>query len=220
MFTGIVEETGRIRTIEPFEGGARFVIDAAVVLEDASLGASIALNGCCLTVVELGEGHWAADAVIETMARTTLGDLSVGDPVNLERPVRLADRLGGHIVTGHIDGVGIITELSREADGSARIVVAIPSELARYVVEKGSIAIDGISLTVARVGDPIGGEATVAVTIAVIPHTQAVTTLGHRGVGSRLNIEVDTLAKYVERLLVGTSLTTVALALDRPSERN
>ncbi len=154
------------------------------------------------------------------MARTTLGDLSVGDAVNLERPVRLADRLGGHIVTGHIDGVGVITELSREADGSARIVVAIPSELARYVVEKGSIAIDGISLTVARVGDPIGGEATVAVTIAVIPHTQAVTTLGRRGVGSRLNIEVDTLAKYVERLLVGTSLTTVALALGRPSERN
>src|SRR3954466_14540628 len=124
MFTGIVEELGRVRRLDPHEGGARIEIDAAAVLEDAVLGASIAVNGCCLTVIELGDGWWAADAVEETMGRTSLGALTAGDRVNLERPVRLSDRLGGHIVQGHVDGVGEIAERERMADGSTRVVIS------------------------------------------------------------------------------------------------
>src|SRR3954462_227497 len=120
MFTGIVEERGAVRRLDPHQGGARIEIDAAVVLEDAVIGASIAVNGCCLTVVELGDGWWAADAVPETLVRTSLGALTVGDPVNLERPVRLADRLGGHVVQGHVDGVGEIVDLAPLPDGSTR----------------------------------------------------------------------------------------------------
>jgi riboflavin synthase len=198
MFTGIVEELGAVRAVTPNEGGARIEITARRVLEDAELGASIAVNGCCLTVVELGPDHWAADAVTETLDRTSLGSLRAGDPVNLERPVRLADRLGGHLVQGHVDAVGTVLHRAPLPDGSTRMAFAAPATVLRYVVEKGSITVDGISLTVAGVGDD-------AFEIAVIPHTLAVTTLGARQPGDPVNLEVDVVAKYVERLLVARS---------------
>jgi riboflavin synthase len=194
MFTGIVEELGRVRTIEPNQGGARVVIEAKLVLDDAELGASISVNGCCLTVVDFADGWWAADAVTETLDRTSLGALAAGDPVNLERPVRLSDRLGGHLVQGHVDGVGSLVERVPLPDGSTRMRFSSPDGLLRYVVEKGSIAIDGISLTVAALHDD-------GFDIAVIPHTLAVTSLGTKQPGDPVNLEVDVLAKYVERLL-------------------
>jgi riboflavin synthase len=196
MFTGIVEEQGRVRRVEPREGGARLEFDARTVLDDADIGDSIAVNGCCVTVVERGEGWWAADAVIETLERTALGSLAVGDPVNFERPMRLADRLGGHLVQGHVDAVGRIEGRDPLPDGSTRLRFSAPADLLRYVVEKGSITVDGVSLTVA-------GVATDGFSVAVIPHTLAVTNLGVKGPGEPVNLEVDVLAKYVERLLDG-----------------
>jgi len=201
MFTGIVEELGRVRAIVPNAGGARIEIDATTVLDDATIGASIAVNGCCLTVVELGDGHWAADAVVETLARTNLGALAPGDPVNLERPVRLADRLGGHLVQGHVDGTGAVRAREPQPDGSELFAFDAPADVLRYVVHKGSITVDGISLTVAAVHED-------GFQIAVIPHTLAVTTLGARGTGARVNLEVDLIAKYVERLLVSDRSST------------
>jgi riboflavin synthase len=200
MFTGIVEELGTVRAVVPNAGGARIEIVAKTVLEDATLGASIAVNGCCLTVVELLDDGWVADAVTETLDRTSLGSLSVGAPVNLERPVRLADRLGGHVVQGHVDGVGALRERVALPDGSTRMTFTAPAAVLRYVVEKGSITVDGISLTVAALDDsPEDGASTFDV--AVIPHTLAVTTLGSKQPGDPINLEVDVLAKYVERLL-------------------
>ena len=196
MFTGIVEELGRIRTITETDGGRRLEIDASTVLDDVEIGDSIAVNGCCLTVVELADDHWAADAVTETLNRTSLGTFATGDAVNLERPVRVKDRLGGHIVQGHIDGVGTLAERDPLPDGSTRMRFAVPEELLRYVVEKGSITLDGISLTVAAFDD-----AASAVEVAVIPHTLSVTTLGPKQLGDPVNVEVDILAKHVERLL-------------------
>jgi riboflavin synthase len=199
MFTGIVEELGRVRAVVPNAGGARLEIAAATVLDDATLGASIAVNGCCLTVVELGDGYWAADAVVETLARTSLGTLAPGDPVNLERPVRLADRLGGHVVQGHVDATGTVHSRAPQADGSELFRFDAPAEVLRYVVHKGSITVDGISLTVAALHDEPEAR---GFSIAVIPHTLAVTTLGVRAPGALVNLEVDLIAKYVERLLV------------------
>lgn len=193
MFTGIVEELG---TVEGFTGG-RLQIRAQAVLADAQLGASIAVNGCCLTVVELDDATWTADVSSESLRRTTLGLLAPGDPVNLERPLALGARLGGHVVQGHVDVVGTVVAPAPD------LRVAMPAALARYVVEKGSITVDGVSLTVTTVtdvaDDPTGGDAEFGV--AVIPHTAAVTTLGRRGPGDSVNLEVDVLAKYVERLL-------------------
>ncbi len=145
-------------------------------------------------MVELADRWWAADAVTETLSRTSLGALAAGDPVNLERPVRLADRLGGHLVQGHVDAVGRIRSKERIADGSVTLWVDPPPELSRYLVEKGSITVDGVSLTVARVDDSGFG-------VALIPHTQEVTTLGPKGPGDPVNLEADVVAKYVERLL-------------------
>jgi riboflavin synthase len=196
MFTGIVEELGSVRAVTPNAGGARLEVVAKLVLDDAQLGASIAVNGCCLTVVELLDDGWAADAVTETLERTTLGSLAAGDPVNLERPVRLADRLGGHIVQGHVDGVGTLRARVALPDGSTRMTFTAPTALLRHVVEKGSITVDGISLTVAGFDD--GGG---TFDVAVIPHTLAVTTLGPKQPGDPVNLEADVLAKYVERLL-------------------
>ena len=206
MFTGLVEELGRVRAVTPNVTGARLEIEATTVLDDVTLGASIAVNGCCLTVVEWDEGGpearggpptwWAADAVEETLSRTCLGDLAPGDPVNLERPVRLSDRLGGHLVQGHVDGVGHIRERTPLPDGSTRVGVEAPAHLLRYVVEKGSIAVDGVSLTVAGT-DGTGFD------FALIPHTATVTTLGSKGVGAAVNLEVDLVAKYIERLAPG-----------------
>ena len=195
MFTGIIEELGTIRSLERNAEGARLVIEAGEVLGDARLGDSIAVNGCCLTVTDLGPDgtSWSADAVPETLDRTTLGTLRAGIRVNLERPVRLQDRLGGHLVQGHVDGVATITRAEPLDDGSTRLTFAAPPDLLRYVVEKGSIALDGTSLTVAALTD-LGFD------IAVIPHTLAHTTLGECQPGDRVNLEVDVLAKYVERL--------------------
>ena len=184
MFTGIVEELGTVVSRE----GPRLRIGAATVLDDIELGASIAVNGTCLTVVGWGESWWEADVVEETYARTALGDLQPGHRVNLERPVRVGDRLGGHLVQGHVDGVGEI--VTRAPD----LRIRCDRGLLRYVVEKGSITIDGISLTVVAPTDD-------GFTVAVIPHTSEVTTLGHKGPGDRVNLEVDVTAKYVERLL-------------------
>jgi riboflavin synthase len=201
MFTGIVEELGTVVSVTPVADGARIVIDASAVVADARIGDSIAVNGCCLTVVDLGDGRWAADAVTETLDRTALGSLTTGDRVNLERPVRVDDRLGGHIVQGHVDGVGELEARAPLPDGSTRMRFAVPDHLLRYVVEKGSITLDGVSLTVAAVDDDAG-----AVEIAVIPHTLAVTTLGPKTSGDPVNIEVDVLAKHVERLLTTREL--------------
>jgi riboflavin synthase len=198
VFTGIIEELGRVRAIHRREGGARVEIDATSVIADAAVGDSIAVNGCCVTVVELGDGWWAADAVIETLRRTALGALSPGDLVNLERPLRPADRLGGHLVQGHVDAVGRIVARAALPDGSSRFTFSAPPEVLRYVVEKGSIAVDGISLTVTAVDDE-------TFEVAVIPHTLAVTTLGHKDAGAPVNLEVDLVAKYVERLLTPIS---------------
>jgi riboflavin synthase len=184
MFTGIVEELGTVRSRD----GGRFVFSATTVTVGAQIGDSIAVNGCCLTVVELGEGWWAADAVDETLARTNLGELQPGDPVNLERPVRPVDRLGGHIVQGHVDAVGEVVSPAPD------LHVRMPEELTRYVVEKGSITVDGCSLTVVK-ALPDG------FTVAIIPHTAEVTTLGRKGPGDKVNLEVDLVAKYVERLM-------------------
>lgn len=188
MFTGIVEELGSVDAV----GAGRVRVAATTVLDGARPGDSIAVDGCCLTLVAQGPGWWEADVSDETLKRTTLGDRQPGDRVNLERPVRAQDRLGGHIVQGHVDGVGEVV------DAAPDLRVRVPLELLRYVVEKGSVAVDGVSLTVVGVLDD-------GFTVAVIPHTAAVTTLGRRGPGDRVNIEVDVTVKYVERLLAWNS---------------
>jgi riboflavin synthase len=184
MFTGIVEELGTFAGRD----GRRFRFDASVVTADAAVGGSMAVNGVCLTVVAADRAGWEADVVDETLARTSLGRLAPGDPVNLERPVRLADRLGGHLVQGHVDAVG---EVVAPAPGLA---IAVPPGGLRYLVPKGSVAVDGVSLTVVEAG--AGGFE-----VAVIPHTSDVTTLGRRRPGDPVNLEFDVIAKYVERLL-------------------
>jgi riboflavin synthase len=194
VFTGIVEELGVVRSLEPHATGARLEIAATKVLEDIRIGDSISLNGCCLTVVSTGAESYTVDVVEESLHVTTLGRLQPGERVNLERSVKLADRLGGHLVQGHVDGVA--TLLSRESltDASQMLRFTTPPEVLRYVVYKGSVAVDGVSLTVAGLDDA-------TFSIAVIPHTQAVTTLGFRRVGERVNVETDVIARYVERLL-------------------
>jgi riboflavin synthase len=184
MFTGIVEELGSVVSQSP----GRVRIAATTVLEGAVTGDSIAVDGCCLTLIEQGDGWWDADVSDETLKRTTIGDRQPGDRVNLERPVRVDGRLGGHIVQGHVDGVGEIV------DPALDLRVRVPRDLLRYVVEKGSVAVDGVSLTVVDVLDD-------GFTVALIPHTAAVTTLGLKGPGERVNLEVDVTVKYVERLL-------------------
>jgi riboflavin synthase len=182
MFTGLIEELGSLAARD----GPRFTFAADLVTADARIGDSIAVNGCCLTVVAVGAGTWSADVVDESLARTNLGALQPGDPVNLERPLRVSDRLGGHVVQGHVDGVGEVVSPAPE------LVIRTPDT--RYIVEKGSVAVDGVSLTVVGVdGDTFR--------VAVIPHTAAVTTLGRVQRGDRVNLEFDILAKYVERLL-------------------
>ena len=184
MFTGIVEELGRVAG----RRSSRLELRAPLVSADAEVGASIAVNGCCLTVVDHGPGWWAADLSAETLSRTNLGELQEGDPANLERPVRVGDRLGGHMVSGHVDAVGVVRAPAPE------LVVEIPPHLVRYVVEKGSVCVDGVSLTVVSVS-------ATGFSVSVIPYTAEVTTLGRRRPGSRVNVEVDLLAKHVERLL-------------------
>jgi len=194
MFTGIVEELGTVRAITPVETGAHLSISATTVLDDVQIGDSISVNGCCLTVVTLNDGYYEVDVVEETLRVTCLGSLRVGDRVNLERSVRLVDRLGGHLVQGHVDGVGTLISREPAADGSLVVRIEAPAAVLRYVVYKGSIAVDGISLTVAAIDNT-------SFSIALIPHTQTVTTLGFRQPGDQVNLEVDIIAKYVEKLL-------------------
>ena len=210
MFTGIVEEQGRVRAITPNDGGARLVIEARTVLDDAELGASIAVNGCCLTVTAFDRDSFGADAVIETLARTNLGDLAAGDPVNLERPLRFADRLGGHLVQGHVDATGTVRDRVPQPDGSEVVTIEAPDAVQRYVVHKGSVTVDGVSLTLTTVDDSASddpGDGDGCFGVALIPHTLAVTTLGARSVGTRVNLEVDLVAKYVEALVARTART-------------
>jgi len=197
MFTGIVEELGAVVERAP----DRITVSCRTVLADSDVGSSIAVNGVCLTVVDRGPGHLGFDLSEETLRRTSLSGLSPGDPVNLERPVTLATRLGGHLVQGHVDGVGEVVGVEAEPTGGAWLSIRPPAELVRYLVDKGSVSVDGVSLTVAGVdGD--------AFSVALIPHTLAVTTLGSAGAGDAVNLEVDVLAKYVERLLTSTGERT------------
>jgi len=209
MFTGIVEELGEIVATDDLGDSARFVIRGRVVTADARHGDSIAVNGVCLTVVEvLGDGEFSADVMAETLNRSSLAALAVGSPVNLERAAAVNSRLGGHIVQGHVDGTG--TVISRAPSQHWEVVrIALPRSISRYVVEKGSITVDGVSLTVSALGDePVGRRAEESggwFEVSLIPTTLALTTLGHAGVGTPVNLEVDVIAKYVERLLNHTS---------------
>lgn len=184
MFTGLIEEMGTFVGSE----GDRYRIRASSVIEDLAVGDSIAVNGCCLTVVAVDGDVFEAEVTRETIGRTTFADLRPGDALNLERPVRASDRLGGHVVQGHVDCVGEVTT------GPPQLRVRVPSELIRYCVEKGSVTIDGVSLTIFDVG-------TDSFSVAVIPHTAQVTTIGVRRPGDRVNIEVDVAAKQIEKLL-------------------
>jgi riboflavin synthase len=193
MFTGIIEELGRVASIEHGEAGARLLVECSGVLADAVLGASIAINGTCVTVVELSADRFAADLAPETLKRTNLDVLQPGSSVNLERPLRANSRLDGHFVLGHIDGTAAIESLESLGDGNWWLRVRVPSELTRYVVSKGSLGVDGISLTVAEIDGDL-------VSFTIIPHTYQHTSLRDYHVGSRVNIEVDILAKHLEKL--------------------
>jgi riboflavin synthase len=188
VFTGIVEELGVVVATSP-----RLAVRGPLVTSDARHGDSIAVNGVCLTVVDLGEETFTADVMGETLRRSSLGALRPGDAVNLERPVRVGDRLGGHLVQGHVDGVGSIVERVPAAEWEM-VRISLPSGLERYVVEKGSITVDGVSLTVVSVDRDW-------FTVGLIPTTLALTTLGRKGVGDPVNLEIDVIAKYVEKLV-------------------
>ena len=202
MFTGIVEELGRVAAVEARPEGRRFWIQAPQVASDAALGDSIACCGCCLTVVALDGARFAVEAVPETLRLTTLGDWCDGDAINLERSLKLEQRLGGHLVQGHVDGAGTLTDVRVEGDGR-RVALTIPEALRRFVPLKGSLAVDGVSLTVAALTHD-GCE------IAYIPHTLAVTTAGSYAPGRRVNLEVDLLARYLGRLLEESGMTKEA----------
>ncbi|HUF99546.1 MAG TPA: riboflavin synthase [Ilumatobacter sp.] len=193
MFTGIVEELGRIERID--RGTLR--VAATEVLTDVHVGDSIAVNGCCLTVVTHADSWWEADVSDETISRTSLASAGVGDPVNLERSVRAQDRLGGHIVQGHVDAVGHVV------DPVPDLRIRVPDNLLRYLVEKGSVTVDGVSLTVVEPLDD-------GFTVSIIPHTAAVTTLGGKRPGDPVNLEVDVIAKYVERMLAPVVAASLA----------
>ena len=204
MFTGIVEELGEVTALTDLGDSVRLRLRGPGVVADARHGDSIAVNGVCLTVVDATADGFTADVMRETLDRSCLGSLSVGDPVNLERPMRLDGRLGGHLVQGHVDGTGTI--LTRSPSEHWDVVrVSLPDDLARYVVHKGSVTVDGVSLTVASVADR-------SFTVSLIPTTLALTTLGRKQVGDLVNLEVDVVAKYVERLLTVPTVPTTPIA--------
>ena len=205
MYTGIVEELGEVVGVERADDAARITVRGPLVTSDASHGDSLSINGVCLTVTETGEGTFTADVMLETLNRSSLGDLRPGSPVNLERPMRLDGRLGGHMVQGHVDGTGTIVSRSPGLEGGRGggrgdvVRVSLPGGLARYVVEKGSVSVDGVSLTVTATGGGPTGPPWFEVSL--IPETLARTTLGSKQPGDTVNLEVDVIAKYVEKLL-------------------
>jgi riboflavin synthase len=193
MFTGIIEELGRVKAIEHQSDAVRLTIEGPLVTSDAHRGDSIAVCGTCLTVIEFGNGEFTADVMKETLDKTSLSTIKVGDPVNLERAMTAETRFGGHVVQGHVDGVGEI--ISREpSENWEWLRIRIPRELMKYVVYKGSITLDGVSLTVNEVGEDFVG-------LSLIPETLAVTTLGSKAIGEKVNVEADVMAKHIERLL-------------------
>ena len=204
MFTGIVEELGRVVRLETVEDSARLTVEAPTVTQDVNLGDSVSVNGCCLTVTAVHGSTFTADLMAETLTRTTLGSQAPGDPVNLERALRASDRLGGHIVQGHVDATAEVLDHHRGEHWDL-LRIGLPQEIARYVAVKGSVALDGVSLTVVDVADasdvaPVPG-AGASLSVGLIPETLRRTTLGSRRPGERVNLEVDVLAKYAERLL-------------------
>lgn len=204
MFTGIVEELGRVVRLETVEDSARLTVEAPTVTQDVNLGDSVSVNGCCLTVTAVHGSTFTADLMAETLTRTTLGSQAPGDPVNLERALRASDRLGGHIVQGHVDATAEVLDHHRGEHWDL-LRISLPQEIARYVAVKGSVALDGVSLTVVDVVDapnasPVPG-AGASLSVGLIPETLRRTTLGTRRPGERVNLEVDVLAKYAERLL-------------------
>jgi riboflavin synthase len=194
MFTGIIEELGTVESFEPRSAGARLRVSCNQVMSDLAEGASIALNGVCLTATSLTPNSFAADLAPETLQRSNLGDLVTGSRVNLERPVTPATRLSGHIVQGHVDATGELISLAPLGDGNYWLTVRVPADLDRYLVHKGSITIDGISLTIASLDGPLVG-------VTIIPHTFLNTRLGSLAPGARLNLEVDVIAKHIEKLM-------------------
>jgi riboflavin synthase len=203
MFTGIIEEVGRVGELRLSSASARIAVACSAVLEGSRVGDSIAVNGACLTVTKLEAGGFEADAMPETIRRTTLSGLRSGEQVNLERALRLSDRLGGHIVNGHIDGTGVVESVEAEANAVWVRVSASP-EVLKYVVEKGSVAVDGVSLTVAGTGKG-------TFTVSLIPHTFKITALIKRRPGDRVNIECDILGKYIEKLLGRTPAAGIGM---------
>jgi riboflavin synthase len=205
MFTGIIEELGGIKALRRDAGAARLTVSALTVLDGTALGDSICVNGVCLTVIDMSKNAFSVDVAVETLNVTNLGDLRIGTKVNLERALQLSARIGGHLVSGHVDAVGHIRNKREEGNGW-RISINAPDTVLRYVIKKGSIAIDGISLTVADV------EKT-GFSIAMIPHTAKLTTLGFKSAGESVNLETDLIGKYVERLLSGRVEGGVSLEL-------
>ena len=203
MFTGIVEEVGLIEAVEDVSEGKRMVVSAKDVLADAKIGESISVSGACLTVIEFDKSSFALEATKETLRRTTLGNLKKGSKVNLEKAMRLSDRLGGHLVSGHVDCIGKVEEIKEE--GFSKVFkFSLPAKWRSYFVEKGSVTVEGVSLTVVDVlssVDNAKNEENFAFTVALIPHTLEVTTLGSLSVGDSVNIETDVIARYVVRLL-------------------
>ena len=195
MFTGIIEELGTVKSVRPGADSAVVQVEARVVTEGLKTGDSVAVNGVCLTVVSFMKTDFSAEVMAETLRKSGLGELKAGDRVNLERALRLTDRLGGHMVSGHIDGVGVVESVVKE-DIARVFKVRAPAEVLRYVIKKGSIAVDGISLTVSDLTDD-------SFSVSIIPHTAAMTTLGYRKPGDKVNLEPDMIVKYVERLLSG-----------------
>ncbi len=193
MFTGLIEEIGEIQNVIKSVKSAKIRINASTILEDVKPGDSISTNGVCLTVTEYNSGNFTVDVMAETMRRSNLNLLSPGDKVNLERALKAGDRLGGHIVSGHIDGMGTISKYEKE-DNAVWVTISTEDELLKYIVHKGSVSIDGVSLTVAYVDERV-------FRVSIIPHTRDVTTLLRKKVGDQVNIECDMIGKYIEKLL-------------------
>jgi riboflavin synthase len=211
MFTGIIEEIGTVESVEMLPTGARLSLHCRAVLEDISIGASIDVNGVCLTAVAIASDGFSADVSPETLRRSSLGSLRAGAVVNLERPLSPSGRLGGHLVQGHVDGTGEFLALEPLGDENWWLTIRVPEQLDRYVVEKGSIAIDGVSLTVASIEDNV-------LAATIIPHTQKTTALKSHRRGDLVNLECDVLAKYVEKLLGAWKQPRSALSLDKLRE--